>query len=117
MAPKVVWYRGENLVWVKNFIKRQSISSKFLVAVARCLTSINNNVAVEALIDYNRKRYTLLIPYEYPTNRVSIPSTSNTLSNSKGVGVVKGKGELSSGEKEIIGRFGQLKGWQADEDD
>jgi len=81
LAPKVVWYRGENLVWVKNFIKRQSISSKFLVAVARCLTSINNHVAVEALINYNRERYTLLIPYEYPTNRVSIPSTSTSPSS------------------------------------
>jgi len=120
LVPKVIWYRGENLVWVKNFIKRQSISSKFLVAVARCLTSINNHAAVEALIDYNRERYTLLIPYEYPINRVSIPSTSTskTLSKSKrGIGVVKGKGELSSEEKEIIGCLGQLKGWQADEDD
>ncbi|MBA7577185.1 hypothetical protein ES708_19031 [subsurface metagenome] len=120
LAPKVVWYRSENLVWVKNFIKRQSISSKFLVAVARCLTSINNHVAVEALIDYNRERYTLLIPYEYPIDRVSIPSTSTSPSNTRSkreVGVVKGKGELSSEEKEIIGCLGQLKGWQADEDD
>jgi len=122
LAPKVVWYRGENLVWVKNFIKRQSISSKFLVAVARCLTSINNHVAVEALIDYNRERYTLLIPYEYPIDRVSIPSIStspsNTLSKSKkGDRVVKGKGELSPEEQEIITSLGQIKGWQADEDD
>ncbi|GAI81803.1 unnamed protein product, partial [marine sediment metagenome] len=35
----------------------------------------------------------------------------------KGKGVVKGKGELSSEEKEIIGSLSQLKGWQADEDD
>ncbi|GAI72820.1 unnamed protein product [marine sediment metagenome] len=122
LAPKVIWYRGENLVWVKNFIKRQSISSKFLVAVARCLTSINHHEAVEAVINYNRERYTLLIPYEYPTDRVSIPSTSTSpsksLSNSnKGAGVVKGKGVLPAGESDIIKRFGQLKGWQADEDD
>ena len=122
IKPKVIWYSSENLIWVKNFIKRQSISSKFLVAVARCLTSINNHVAIKALIDYNRERYTLLIPYEYPIDRVTIPSTStspsSTLSKSKkGDRVVKGKGELSPEEQEIIKSLGQLKGWQADEDD
>jgi len=120
LAPKVVWYRGENLLWVKNFIKRQSISSKFLVAVARCLTSINNHVAVKALLDYNRERYTLLIPYEYPINRVSIPSISPSISLSKSQKrdrVVKGKRELSLEEREIIQRIVKLKGWQADEDD
>jgi len=45
-------------------------------------------------------------------------SSSSTLSKSKkGVEVVKGKGELSSEEKEIIQRIVKLKGWQADEDD
>ena len=120
LAPKVVWYRGENLLWVKNFIKRQSISSKFLVAVARCLTSINNHVAVKALLDYNRERYTLLIPYEYPINKVSIPSISPSISLSKSQKrdrVVKGKRELLLEERGIIQRIVKLKGWQADEDD
>jgi len=30
LSPKVIWYPTENLIWVKNFIKRQSKSSKFL---------------------------------------------------------------------------------------
>ncbi|HUV55784.1 MAG TPA: hypothetical protein VMV84_00995 [Dehalococcoidales bacterium] len=100
---KVIWYPAENLVWVKNFIKRQSISSKFLVAVARCLNSINSNGAINALINYNRERYALLIPYEDPIDRVSIPSISTSKSISKsneGVRVVKGKGEIPPSESE-----------------
>jgi len=132
LAPKVVWYREQNLVWVKNFIKRQSISSKFLVAVARCLNSINNNGAIKTLLDYNRERYTLLIPYRYPINRVSIPSisTSTSLSKSgsdKELGVVKGEEEigaetippseseieesLSEGDREVISVWRSVEGF------
>ena len=133
LKPKVVWYSDQNLVWVKNFIKRQSISSKFLVAVARCLNTINNNEAVKALLNYNRERYSLLIPYEHPTDRVAIPSTStsisSTLSSSKGIGVVKGEGEktttgetippseseieesLSEGDRKVISVWHSVKGF------
>jgi len=118
LAPKVVWYREENLIWVKNFIKRQSISSKFLIAVARCLTSINNHVAVKALIDYNRERYTLLIPYEYPSDRVSLPSIPPSPSSSnKEERVVKGKGELSKDEEALIEGLRKLPSWQPADDD
>lgn len=118
LIPKVVWYRDENLIWVKNFIKKQSISPTFLVAVARCLIPINNNIAVEALIDYNRERYSLLIPYENPMGRVSRPCTSSALSNAnKWVGVVKGEGKLPPEEREIFEGLIQTKGWQAGEDD
>ena len=51
LEPKVKWYPEHNLVWVKNFIKRQSKSPKFLVAAAKCLRNINNNGAVKELID------------------------------------------------------------------
>ena len=30
LVPKAIWYPEDNLIWVKNFIKRQSKSSKFL---------------------------------------------------------------------------------------
>ncbi|MBA7588321.1 hypothetical protein ES708_30376 [subsurface metagenome] len=55
-------------------------------------------------------------------DRVSIltratASDTGSVSDAERVGIVKGKGELSSEEKGIIKRFGQLKGWQADEDD
>jgi len=123
LKPKVVWYSEQNLVWVKNFIKRQSISSKFLVAVARCLSSINNNGAVKELLDYNLAKYRVSIPYEYGSDRVSIPSTSTSYTNSlsssnnRGEGVVKGEGELNPLEEAVIERFARLPGWKPADDD
>jgi hypothetical protein len=123
LNPKVKWYPEANLIWVKNFIKRQSKSPKFLAAAAKCLTTINHNGAVKGLLDYNLEAYMILIPYQYYIDRLSIltrvpASVSGTVSVSdKGVRVVKGKGELSSDEKEVLNSLNQLKGWQADEDD
>ena len=121
LSPKVIWYSAENLIWVKNFIKRQSKSSKFLAAVAKSLTSIHNNGAVKELLDYNLQRYSISIPYQYYMDKVSIltrVTAPNTVSvPDKGIGVVKGKGGLSPEESAIIKGFSQLKGWQADEDD
>ena len=124
IKPKVIWYPEENLVWVKNFIKRQSKSPKFLAAAAKSLVSIHNNGAIQELLQYNTQRYSISIPYQYYMDRVSVltrvsasDSDSGTGTVSERVGVVKGKGELPSGEKEIIHCLVKLKGWQADEDD
>ncbi len=51
-----------------------------------------------------------------PSHAGATASASSAVSD-KEVGVVKGKGELSSEEKEIIQCLVKLKGWQADEDD
>ena len=122
LTPKVIWYPNESLIWVKNFIKRQSKSSKFLAAAAKSLTSIHNNGAIKELLDYNLQRYSISIPYQYYMDRVSIltrvsASDTGPDSNAGGVEVVKGKGGLTAEESDIIKGFGQLKGWQADEDD
>jgi len=122
LKPKVTWYPEENLVWFKNFIKRQSKSSKFLAAAAKSLTSIHNNGAIKELLDYNLQRYSISIPYQYYMDRVSIltrvsASASGPVSDTEGVRVVKGKGALPAEELDIIKRFKQLKGWQADEED
>lgn len=108
LRPKVVWYPEENLVWVKNFIKRQSKSSKFLQAVAKSLVSIHNNGTVKELLDYNLQRYSLSIPYQYYMDRVSIlarvsasASVSGSGSGSEEEGIVKGEGELSQEDREI----------------
>ncbi|MFH1087469.1 MAG: hypothetical protein V1737_02630 [Chloroflexota bacterium] len=101
LTPKVIWYPESNLVWVKNFLKRQSKSSKFLAAAAKCLTSIRDNNTVQELLDYNMRRYSISIPYQYYIDRISIltrvtgPDT-DTVSGSGfdrgvGEGVVKGK--------------------------
>lgn len=71
LQPKVEWYREHGLVWVKNFVRRQSRSPKFLVAVANCLSQIKDMSIVQTLLDYND---TLSIPYRYPTDTISIPS-------------------------------------------
>jgi hypothetical protein len=124
LAPKVVWYPEENLIWVKNFIKRQSKSPKFIAAAAKCLTTIHHNGAIKELLDYNLKRYSISIPYQYYIDKLSIltraaASASSAVagSDTEGIGVVKGKGELSAEEREIISSLSQLGGWQADEDD
>ncbi len=133
LKPKVVWYRDENLVWVKNFIKKQSKSPKFLAAAAKSLTAIHHNEAIKELLNYNLQRYGISIPYQYYMDMVSIPSisVSNTVSvsnsGSKGVRVVKGKGRksenndippseseieesLSEGDREIISVWCSVEG-------
>jgi len=121
LAPKVKWYPDHSLVWVKNFIKRQSKSPKFLAAAAKSLTNIHHNGAIKELLDYNLQRYGISIPYQYYIDRLSIltrvpasVSVSGTVPDSGRDRVVKGKGEL---EAEIIECLIKLKGWQADEDD
>lgn len=82
LKPKVIWYPAENLVWVKNFLKRQSKSSKFLAAAAKCLTSIHSNGIIDEFLRYNLERYNISIPYQYYINKISILTrASDTLSN------------------------------------
>ena len=127
LAPKVKWLPEENLIWVKNFIKRQSKSPKFLIAVANCLKSLNNNGVAREVVAYNLEHNRVSIPYQYDIDRVSIltrvsPSTSLTQSKSKEKGVVKGEEEippseseieesLSAGDPEVISVWRSVKGF------
>ena len=101
LEPKVKWYPDDSLIWVKNFIKRQSKSPKFLVAAAKSLSSIHNNGAIEELLKYNLQKYSISIPYPYSTNTVAIPSSaaasasSSSVSNNKR-GVVRGEENLAA---------------------
>lgn len=105
LEPKAVYYPDAELVWVKNFIKRQTKSPKFLVAAAKCLSNIKNNGAIRDLLEYNLQRYNISIPYQYSTDRVAIPPNSDSVSNSKAnsgwAGVVKGEGKILPSESEI----------------
>jgi hypothetical protein len=103
LEPKVKWYPVENLIWVKNFIKRQSSSPKFYQAVAKALTTIKSNGPIQELLRYNMERYRVSIPYSYPTDRVSIPSDSYSDSYSLG------KGESKGGEGFIVFPAADLK--------
>lgn len=63
LSGKIIWVREENTVWVKNFIKRQAKSPKFLVAAAKYLSSTTNKSLVEEVLKYNKERYSIVIPY------------------------------------------------------
>ena len=85
LSPRVEWYPEQNYVWVRNFVKRQAKSPKFLVAAAKALKNIKNNGLVKELIEYNLCEYRISIPYQYSSDsvvmadsEVSIPSDSNT---------------------------------------
>lgn len=62
LEPKVKWWPDLNLVWVKNFVKRQTKSPSFLVAVAKCLDQMNEAEIVNEFLDFNSKKYGLEIP-------------------------------------------------------
>jgi hypothetical protein len=81
LKEKVAWLPAQNLMWVKNFLHRQSQSPKFLAAAAKCLLTVRaNNGLVKEYLDYNAQ-YTLSIPYSYPIDRVSIPPYAYAISN------------------------------------
>lgn len=119
LEPKVVWFKDVDLVWVKNFIKRQSKSPKFLQAAAKCLTMISNNGAVQSLLKYNAERYRISIPYQYYMDKLSmgsdlIWSDLNSSSLSGDDGVVKGKkGNVKTAQKDdpdkyVKGKYGKI---------
>lgn len=141
LSPKVEWYPEQNYVWVRNFIKWQAKSPKFLIAAARCLKNVKNNGLVKEVINYNLKEHSISIPYEedmdkvsvgypYPTDTSLVPSPSNTgpdtgADKGRGKGVVKGgmTGEtvprsrmeveetLCEGDQEVISVWCSVKGF------
>jgi hypothetical protein len=72
LEPKAKWYPEQNIVWVKDFIKKQSKSPKFIAAAARSLLSINNNGAISELLQYYQQVYSISIPYQYYIHKLSI---------------------------------------------
>ncbi len=52
LEPKVAWFAERNMIWVKNFLKRQCKSQSFLIAAARCLKPIDDAIVIE-FIRYN----------------------------------------------------------------
>ena len=70
LCPKVEYYPESNLVWVKNFVKRQTFSPKFLVAVAKCLEEVKNDELINRFLAHNDN---LSIPYPYHINTPNIP--------------------------------------------
>ncbi len=99
LEKKVIWVPEQNLIWVKNFLHRQSKSPQFLAAAAKCLENIKNNGLIKEFIDYN-VGYSLSIPYQEGMDRESIAPYSYAESLSgKEKGVVKGEEKAGSKKK------------------
>jgi len=101
LEPKVKWYGEHNIVWIKNFLKRQAKSPKFLIAAAKSLAAVHNNGAVKELLEYNLQRYSISIPYQYSIDTVAIPSISSASAITNTDLNKKGGGELISRFSEI----------------
>jgi DnaD/phage-associated family protein len=68
----IEWFEESDVIWVKDFIKRQSKSPKFLIAVAKCLSTLTIPNLNKRVLDYNLEKYSIYIPYKYPTDIVPI---------------------------------------------
>jgi DnaD/phage-associated family protein len=99
LETKIKWYQDDELVWVKNFIKHQYKSPKFLIGAANRLKSINNNGVVKELLEYNLKRYSISIPYTYSIDTVAVLDSDTTTSAISNSGSNKGGGEETLPEK------------------
>ena len=101
LEPKVAWYPEYNIVWVKNFVKRQTKSPKFLIAVAKCLNSIHIPALVQEFIQFNLERHSISIPYEYTTTTIPIPPSADLICSNASASSLSDKEERGlGGERE-----------------
>jgi hypothetical protein len=77
LRSEVEWVPEQSIIWVKNFVKRQAKSPKFLVAAGECLKTIGVNGLIKGFLEYNRG-LGLEIPYRYAIDTVSIPHRDTT---------------------------------------
>ncbi|GAI07422.1 unnamed protein product, partial [marine sediment metagenome] len=78
--------------WLQLFPERETVADSMLTNIEQHYSMLSQDIPLAA-------------------------ANAGASSKDEGVEVVKGKGELSPEESAIIKCFGQLKGWQADEDD
>jgi hypothetical protein len=139
IEPKVAWYPEQNLVWVKNFLKRQCKSNSFLIAAAKSLKPVRNNGLVAEFINYNQGFNLISLlegdggstvlpqpPHSGNTVYTPLPSpgpNADTVPD-KESGVVKGDSEatsasesengesLSPGDRKVIAVWRSAKGFK-----
>jgi hypothetical protein len=129
LEPKVVWYPEQNLIWVKNFLKRQCKSQSFLIAAAKCLKTVRNNGLLREFIDYNHSfdlaplcehEDGIVSPSSYHSGDTiptpvpdTVPSSSPDASADKGrsgrKGVVKGEGVKKTPNPAIAEILAEMK--------
>jgi hypothetical protein len=94
LSEKVVWCREKNLIWVKNFTRRQCKSSRFLLGAIPSLRALKNGDIKEAYIAYNKEifdRYNIdivFILYGYDRDTSDLTCTdlfTNTITSTDGV--------------------------------
>jgi len=79
LHPKVEWNPSLNLVWVKNFCKRQCANPKFFIGAVKQLKSVPGDF-IEKFTTYNQSlfdKYSIerpVIPYPNGIDTISIPS-------------------------------------------
>ncbi|MFA5186470.1 MAG: hypothetical protein WC551_08345 [Patescibacteria group bacterium] len=134
--PHIKWCPEHNIVWVKDFIKRQAKAKTFLTAAANYLKEIPDNGLALEVVEYNRSRYRIPIPFDshqdhvdtvsdhtdtvskrtslvsIPPGRVSIPSDTpsdtDTDTDTGETGVVKGEKPESVPYQEMIEKYHQI---------
>ena len=121
LEPKVVWYPEQNLIWVKNFLKRQCKSQSFLVAAAKCLKLMTANSLVKEFLNYNQSLNltplyedsggTVLPPSPHRGNTIPNPvpvpnpypvPSPNAGAKGKKKGVVKGEEQTKNQTEPVI---------------
>jgi len=80
LQNKVEYYPDDALIWVKNFIARQTKSSKFLQAAAKSMVPIKNPALIKKVLDYNLQKHSISIPYQYYIDKLSILTRASDLS-------------------------------------
>lgn len=75
LKPKVEWSPNLNLIWVKNFVKRQYKSPDFLIAVGKCLPKVQQTEVVQKFLAYNLETYGLKIPLPEEKKSQTQPKT------------------------------------------
>jgi len=127
LSPKVEWFPELDIIWVKNFVRRQAKSPKFLIAAAKCLKILNNNGIAKEVVAYNLQHHSISIPYAYTTDSVSIPPVSVSVSRSVSVSGSEEEGEVkergkpggtattateTATESELLRFVETLEGWR-----
>lgn len=108
LEPKVTWYPEQNLIWVKNFLKRQCKSQSFLIAAVKSLKTISNNGLVKEFIEHNQS-FDLISLYE-DEGRTVLPLSHHSGNTVHNPVPVPSAGPSASAKGRGTGRKGVVKG-------
>lgn len=120
LSEKILFDYDLSILWVKNFIRRQSNSPLFFKSVAKHLSTLNCNGLIDSLLSYNKEKYNILIPYPIDTISIGyrgdtvLSIRNNNYKGGKGRGLKgEGKGEIRNNDpdKYFKGKYGHMVQW------